>query len=204
MTESETDDFGDFEQQLARKQRIKMIAGIVVGVAVIAVVLIGYLLWPKQPDPRCEDKQVQPFLKLREIPAAAVHRVCSLPSPLDKTLKDCLASPPSMQKLLIFKMVAEHPKLITPMCKDMRSALSQALRQSPGEQSTTFLKRCRFTGMGLGSPSDMAQAPLHRILLAVAVYGALKRSDSKWASKLGRRMLAPDASPFTGRGLRGR
>ncbi len=204
MTESESDDFGEFEQQLARKQRIKMIAGIVIGIAVIAVVLIGYLLWPKQPDPRCKEKDVQAFLQTREIPAAALHQVCSLPDPLEKTLKDCLAAPPSMQKLLIFKMVADHPELITPLCKDMRNALSQAVSRSPGEQSTTFLKRCRFTGMGLGSPSDMAQAPLHRILLAVAVYGALKRSDSRWASKLGRRMLAPDASPFRGRGLRGR
>ena len=204
MIESETDDIGDFEQQLARKQRIKMIVGGVIGVAFIAVLVIGYLVWPKQPDPRCKDKQVQPFLKLREIPAAAIHRVCSLPGPLDKTLRDCLASPPSMQKLLIFKMVADHPKLITPLCKDWRNALSQAIRQSPGKQSSTFLKRCRLTGTGLGAPSDLAKYPLHRILLAVAVYGALKRSDSKWASKLGRRMLAPDASPFRSRGLRGR
>jgi hypothetical protein len=189
MTEPQTDDLSEFEEQLGRKQRIKRIVSIAVVVAVVAVVAIVYLAWPKQPDPRCKDSDVRVFLKSREIPAVALHRVCSLPAPLAETLKGCLAFPPPQRKLLIFKMVTDHPKLITRVCRHMRKAVSEAMVQSPDQQAATFLRRCDLSSTGIGSPSDLAQAPLHRILLAMAVYGVLKSSDRKWAAKLARRML---------------
>jgi len=189
MTDAQTQDLSEFEGQLARKLRIKRVVSIVVVVAVIAVAAIAYLVWPKQPESRCRESEVQAFLKGREIPAVAIHKVCSLPGPLAQTLEGCLAAAPPGRRLMIFKMVTNHPTLITRVCKNMRPAVSKALTQAPDQQSSTFLKTCDLAGTGIGSPSDLAQIPLHRILLAMAVYGVLQRSDPKWAAKLARRML---------------
>ena len=189
MPESETDDLVDFEEQLGRRQRRKMIVGMVIVAAVLAGVILSYVVWPNPPKPRCDDKQAQALLKSNEIPAGAVHLACRLPGPLTDTLKATLSAPPSYRKLLVYKMVAEHPKLLTPVCPNVRKGLREAIGLAPAEQAGAFLKHCDLSETGIAPPSQLAGAALHRIVLAVAVYSALKRSDPKWSTKLARRML---------------
>ena len=190
MREPDPLDDDGFEEAIKRRQRIKMIVGIALGLVAVGGAIAAYLvLWADAPKARCDQKDVKTFLAKKKAPGELVYQVCRLPEPLEQTLRQLASTPPEMQRLKVFKMVADSPDLVTSVCRDAPKAIVAALAKDPTQQSEEFLKTCNLRQTGLGSRRVLEQALLHRLLLAVAVYGALIGTDRPHALKLGKKML---------------
>lgn len=188
------------ETDMARRQRRRWILGLCLGGVVVAVGVLAFLFWPRSPEPRCDKKQAAEFLANATIPGEALGRVCRLPAPLDEALRGGLGAPPAHRPLLAFQLVARHPELLTRVCANAVQALPPAIAAPRAEQSAHFLRACPLGKTHIASEDALARVPLHRLLLAIAVFGSLRDSDPKLAPRLARRMLSePEAEP--GRGV---
>ena len=186
MSDDPVSDDLEFETRLARRQKRKLIIGVCIGVVVVLGVVVGYVLWPSAPEPKCKESDVRAFLKNREIPAVALHRVCELPTGLAKALRESLGSPPQYRKLILLKAIAENRSLITGVCPNAMKAISAAAQERPEKHASLYLARCDLSKMGIASKSDLAGSSLEGLILATALYAALKDSDPKWAKALAR------------------
>jgi hypothetical protein len=175
-----------FESRLARQQKRQLMIGVSLGVLVVLGGVIAYLFWPKPPERKCDDDQVQAYLRQREIPAAAVHMACEFPAPMKRMLREMASSAPEYRHLAIFKTVAENPELLTRVCPKGLGAVVDASKESPAKHAEIFLSRCNLAKTGIASKKALANAPLGRLVLATAIYGVLKDSDPKWAKRLAR------------------
>jgi len=175
-----------FEARLARQQRRQLIIGVSLGVLVVLGGVIAYLFWPKPPERKCDDDQVQAYLRQREIPAVAVHMACEFPVPMKRMLRKMAASTPEYRRLAIFKTVAENPELITRVCPKGLGAIADASKESPAKHAEIYLSQCNLAKTGIASETALANASLSRLVLATAIYGVLKDSDPKWAKRLAR------------------
>jgi len=180
-----------FEASLAAMQRRRRLTFLIVTVGLGALVA-GAAVWlALQPAPRCDSDDVAFFLAERHLPAAAVARVCRFDSPLAEALDGAEAAPPGMGHLLILQAISEHPQLITRVCGGAAIAgLAEAMEAAPQAQAGRFLATCPLSGdAAFAGQETLERASLGRLVTAIAVFGALRASDSRHAAPLARRFL---------------
>lgn len=180
----------DFEKNFAKKRKIKLmlIGGILFGVIITASVVF-ITLWANQPEPLCKQEDARIFIKESRMGVGALRMVCDFPEPLDNTLKQIDSSPPGWESIISFKLISEHPTLVTDVCGDGVEGILEATKITPQKQSEKFLEYCDLDSLKITSTEEIRRAPLHKVILAIAVYGSLKDSDPDLSKKLAKRVL---------------
>lgn len=178
----------ELEAALARAMGRRRLALAGALVLVAASVGIGGYFLINRPPPLCQGDQVVAFLQSRAVPGAAIHRVCDLPGPLAEALRATEAAPPELARLLAMRAVAEAPELLVARCVGAPRALAEAIAVAPGEQTAVFLAGCADLEAGFADRATLSAAPLHRVVLALAVHTVLREAEPR-ADALARRVL---------------
>jgi hypothetical protein len=161
---------------------------VVVGALALSAAGVGAWIYTR-PPPRCDAKQLDVFIRSRQVPAAAIGEVCKLPAPLDKALAQMVGMPPELGRLSIFRLVAEHHDLFAPKCANLPRAVASALAVAPPQQSSLVVQSCTPAAFPFADESALGAATLDRLLLASAVHTALVDDDASTAEGVARELL---------------
>lgn len=179
----------DLDALIAKQKKQRRTTLVIVALLVV-VVAGGIGIWLLvQPEPRCDPDDVAAFLDEPGIPAAAVSGVCRFDGALGDALVQAQASPPGMTGLIVMQAVADTPELVTEVCPGGIEGLAKAPAEPPGEQVAVFLEHCPQLEDTPLSQTRMRRAPLERVVLAIAVYNALRETDGDVAAELADAML---------------
>lgn len=189
MTEFEED---AFEAQLAASKRRKRLLLIGAGLVVLGLGVGLYLYIDGLPEPRCDADDVDVFLGRSELPPTAVRHVCRFPPSLDKALAAAdSASPDNRKHILMSAIVGSEKSLIIGACgASGLKGLANALRAKPEQQAKRFLESCDLSESEI-SFARAYRSPIEQVVLAIAVYEALRETDPEVAPKLANRILSP-------------
>lgn len=181
----------EFEQAMARSRKRKTIGIMVTLLLAGAGGVWALQTWDSAKNPApgvCRVTELKKWLEVSEAGPESLRYACDFTEELNDILEGLASVPPDMQMLVVAKGLAEEPKLLVDVCGgEAVRGFQEVVQSSPDDAMAQFLTFCpKLKDEGL--KATLHGRPIHRGLLALAVYGQLAPQDEALARRVASRI----------------